>query len=197
MHLPSLLVVIAALVAMGKGFCEDSDDPQYPNFCYEILQSLEQALVNDKGNIHRCRNAFFYAPNADPVLVKVEYNISFSENIEEGALLDCSINDNSSMPIVLNQTRLIYGWTSRGIYLMINPLWLHYIQMTLPLAILQLIHKNTLIKGNPEVETFLWDGSYELPTLFINLNITSLPCIPSVKIFNSVVADLNTFVSCI
>ena len=194
MQLPCLLVVIAALISMGKCSCDDSNDPLYPTLCYKILQSLEQALITDEGNLYRCRKAFFYAPNADPVLMKVEYNISFDEHITGGALSNC-INDNSSIPITFNQTRIIHGWTSRGLYLMINPLDLNYIQMTLPLAILRLIHKKTQLKGNPEVETFLWDGSYDLPTLFINLHITFLPCIPSMEVFNSTVEDLNTFVS--
>ena len=195
MQLPCLLVVIAALISMGKCSCDDSNDPLYPSLCYKMLQSLEQALINDKGNLHRCRKAFFYAPNADPVLMKVEYNISFGEHITDGVLSNC-INDNSSVPIALNQTKIIHGWTSRGLYLMINPLDLVYIQMMLPLAVLRLIHRRTQIKGNPEVETFLWDGSYNLPTLLIDLPITYLPCIPSVGVFNSTVEDLTTFVSC-
>lgn len=98
--------------------------------------------------------------------------------------------------ITVNQTEIVRGWTSRGVYYVINPLILNKMQMVLPFAILRLINKGSrLTSGSPEVDTFLWDGSYELPTLLINLTITSLPCIPSKEIFNCTLEELNANVS--
>ena len=199
MNLTALLFVIGAFVSTGHCTCEDIADPQYPNLCHEILQSLEQALINDKGNIYRSRKAFFYASNANPVLLRVKYNITFAENITEDLLPFCS-GDNSSMEtaIPINQMTIIHGWTSTGLYLLIEPLVLTYAQMTLPLAILHWIHgvreRKTNRRTNPEVETFLWDGFGDLPTLLISLHISSLPCIPSEKVFDSTIEDLTTHV---
>jgi hypothetical protein len=49
--------------------------------------------------------------------------------------------------------------------------------------------------SGPEAATFLWDGGYDLPTLRLNLHFTSLTCIPSKDIFNSVLNDFNSLVS--
>ena len=45
------------------------------------------------------------------------------------------------------------------------------------------------------METFLWDGCYDLSSVLVNLHITSLPCIPSQELFNSTVEDLTMIVS--
>ena len=47
--------------------------------------------------MYRIRKEFFYAPNADPVLLKVEYNITFAENITDELLPYCTNKDNSSI----------------------------------------------------------------------------------------------------
>ena len=130
MQLLALLLAFAILSSAGNcsELCKDPDDGQYSDICYEILQSLQGALIQDKGNLHRLRRAFFYAPNADPVLLKVKYNISFAENISEEVLPYCTSEENS---IALNQLENIYGWTSRGLYLWIEPLLLsHTINVT-------------------------------------------------------------------
>lgn len=196
-NLTALLFVIGALVSTGHCTCDDIEDPQYPNLCHEILQSLKQALINDNGNIYRSRKAFFYASNANPVLLRVKYNITFAENITEDLIPFCTGDNSTAIPS--NQTTIVHGWTSTGLYLLIEPLVLNYAHMTLPLAILRWIHgarerRTNRRIGNPEVETFLWDGSGDLPTLLISLHISSLPCIPPEEIFDSMIKDLTTHV---
>ena len=79
---------------------------------------------------------------------------------------------------------------------MINPLGLNKMQMVLPFAILRLINKAwRSTSGSPELDTFLWDGTYELPTLIINLHITSLPCIPSEEVFDYTLDKINAYVN--
>ena len=192
MQLLTLLFAIGVLFSTGNCSCEDSDSAQYSDICHEIFQSLENALIQDKGNLYRSRKVFFYAPNADPILLKVEYNITFAKNITEDMLPYCI---NSSTPIALNQTTIIHGWTSKGLYRWIEPLLLNRIQMALPFYILHCIRQDQEDFVNPEMEAFLWDNSYNLSTLLINLHITSLPCVPSKEIFSSIVEDLTKFVS--
>ena len=60
-------------------------------------------------------------------------------------------------------------------------------------VILRWIHELDFFKNNPEIRTFLWGDSND--TLLINLNITSLPCIPLGEIINSTFEDLTTLVS--
>ena len=191
-----LFVAIAAhavLFSMGRCSCINLDNSHSDsNKCYEILQSLQEALYQDKGNLHQLRKAFFYAPNADPVLLRVKYNITFAENITEEMLPYCISWEHA---ILLNHTEITVGWTSRGLYRWIEPLLLNRMQMALPFTILRIIHRLGYIESNPEMESFLWDGSYNLPTILINLHITSLPCIPSNEGLNSNVEDLTTFVS--
>ena len=190
-----ILLLIAIPAVTSECVCKGSDKWQDANTCYEVFKELSKALVYDKSNLYRMEHAFFYAPNADPALIKVKYNISYGDNITEDQVQYCGNVDNTSA-IIINETKIIRGWTSRGVYYVINPLALNKMQMVLPFAILRLINKHwRSTSGSPEVDTFLWDGSYELPTLLINLHITSLPCIPSKEVFNYTLDELNTYVS--
>ena len=188
-----LLLTVGLLFSAGNCSCEDTDDTQYSDVCHEIFQSLGNALIQDKGNFYRLRKAFFYAPDADPVLLRIEYNITFAENITEDVLPYCINEGNSS---ALNETNIIHGWTSRGLYQWIEPLFLNRMQLAIPFRLLRLIREQSDVRRNPEMDAFLWDGSFDLPTLLINLNVTFLPCIPSKDIFTSTIEDLTTLVSC-
>jgi hypothetical protein len=190
-----VLLLIAVPAVTSEGVCKSPDNWQNANTCHKVFQELSRALENDKGNLYRMEHAFFYAPSADPALIKVKYNISYGENITEDQVQYCGNVDNTSA-IIINDTEIIRGWTSRGVYHVINPLALNKMQMVLPFAILRAINKNwRSTSGSPEMDTFLWDGSYELPTLLIDLHITSLPCIPSEEAFNHTLDELNAYVS--
>ena len=190
-----LTVLPSGTLEQDSCACKKADDWQNASVCYEVFIELSRALTNDKGNLYRMKQAFFYAPSADPVLIQVKYNISYGDNVTEDQLQYCENVDNTSA-IIINQTEIVRGWTSRGVYYVINPQILNMMQMALPFAILRLINQGwSSTSGSPEVDTFLWDGSYDLPTLLINLTITSLSCIPSEEIFNCTVEELNAYVS--
>ena len=190
-----IIAIPAGTLEQNSCACKKADDWQNANVCYEVFNELSRALTNDKGNLYRMKQAFFYAPSADPVLMQVNYNISYGDNITEDQLQYCGDDIDNTSAIIINQTEIIRGWTSRGVYYVINPQILNNMQMALPFAILRLINKGSRsTSGSPEVDTFLWDGSYELPTLRINLTITSLPCIPSEEVFNCTLEELNAYV---
>ena len=196
MYKSLILVIFSLFFVGGNCICNDPNDWENAYICSEVFNSLKQALIEDEGNLYRMKKAFYYAPRADPVLIQVNYNISYSENITDSDIFlpYCGNVTNNVSAISTNETQITRGWTSRGVYFVINPLALNNMQMALPFAILRLINRNS-DNRSPEVDTFLWDGSYDLPTLFINLFITSLPCIPSEDIFNSTLDDLNAYVS--
>ena len=192
MQLLILVLLVYTTHSAGEYTCNDPNDLEYGTLCFDVFKSLERSLTQNEGNIYRIRKAFYYAPSADPVLLKVMYYISFDTT----DLLPYCVDKENTTAITMNETQIVHGWTSRGVYYVINPLVLNYVQMTLPFAILRLIHNiNQNDDNSPEVDTFLWDGTYDLPTLHIDLNQTLLPCIPSTEIFNSTLKDLTTFVS--
>ena len=49
--------------------------------CAQFSKDLEKAVLNDDGNLYQLRRAFFYSPTAAPVLLKVVYNVTFSEYV--------------------------------------------------------------------------------------------------------------------
>ena len=67
-------------------------------------------------------------------------------------------------------------------------------QTQIPFAALRIVHK-ALNQRSPEADAFLWDGSYDLPTLHLSVHITTLSCVPSQDLFESVLMDFNTLVS--
>ena len=144
MQLLAVLLATVSLFSVEYCCCNDPGDSPGPHCSgvrFEILrfESLQNALIQDNTNLYRSRKAFFYAPSADPTLLKVKYSITFAENISENVLPHCTNEYNSS--ISLNQTEIIFGWTSRGLYQWIEPLFLNHIQLMLPFVILRWIHE--------------------------------------------------------
>ena len=171
---------------------------QFVSTHQKVFKQLEQALIQDGANLYFLKRMFFYAPSADPVLFKVNYNISFGDNITEDLLPLCDGINRHTM-VDITQTEVTHGWTSSGVYYVISPLVLNKMQMPLPFMILRMIHnvsKNSAY-NSPELDSFLWDGSYDLPTIFLNLYITSLPCIPSKNGFVATLSELTSYVSAI
>ena len=194
--LAGAIFIISTAMVCGSSVC-DHTDLHSAKTCQKIFKVLEQALIWDETNLYYLRKMFFYAPNANPVFFQVNYNISFGDNITEDLLPYCGGADNSTMIDIYNETEIIHGWTSSGVYLIINPWTLNKMQMSLPFMILRGIHKKYQESdiGSPEVDAFLWDGSYDLPTLYLNLHITAFPCIPSTDVFKSTLEDVTTYVS--
>ena len=154
--------------------------------------------MQDEGNLFRLRRAFFHSPTADPVLLKVVYNITYAENIMAAfagnEIRLCSTESAENSTIELQQQNITLGWTSTGVYMVFHPTVLNMMQLQLPFSILRAAHK-IMHQQSPKADTFLWDGTYDLPTLNINMHITSLPCIPSQDLFESVLMEANAMVS--
>ena len=100
----------------------------------------------------------------------------------------------SSLMQELEQRSYMYGWTSIGVYTVFHPMVLNMMQAQIPIVLLKLIHR-IFNQRSPEADTFLWDGSYELPTLYLDLHITALTCTPSEDLFKSVLMTFNSLVS--
>ena len=99
-----------------------------------------------------------------------------------------------SNSIEFKQENYTYGWTSTGVYVVFHPIVLTMMQAQIPLAALRIVHRTYTNQKGPEADTFLWDGSYDLPTLYLNLHFTSLSCTPTEDLFTSVLKDFNTLV---
>ena len=52
-------LLLILLVSQGLAVCDDSDEV-LADVCYKLYQQVEDALLEDKGNIYRLRKAFFY-----------------------------------------------------------------------------------------------------------------------------------------
>ena len=103
----------------------------------------------------------------------------------------CFYSDNHTIePKFKNFT---YGWTSSGVYTFIHPLTLSALQALIPFVTMRVLH-HSIKSSSPEADTFLWDGSYELPTLHLNINISSLHCDPSEKLLDLALQDVTTLV---
>ena len=197
----ALFIVILAdlavpFVAGQNPTCEDIDPTI--TVCSQLYKDMERVLTKDEENLFRIRRAFFHSPIASPVLLKVVYNVAFGENFttevasEEIPLCSNQILPNST--IEFNQTEIAMGWTSSGVYTIFHPAMLSVMQVQSLFAFLRIVYLTLPDQRSPEADTFLWDGSYDLPTLHLNLHITTLTCILSQKMFESILKDLNALV---
>ena len=192
------LFLLVSLVPQGHTVCDNPtlQDPVTADICYRLDLQVENALLQDKGNLYRLRRAFFYAPNAHPVLLRVIYNLSYAENATQEDAYCTSTNAGNK--ISLNKTNIVLGWTSSGVFTVFHPLTINFMQIQLPFVLMKIFYNifNVINPegSGPEADTFLWDGSYDLPTLHLNLHFTTLPCIPSTDTLNSVLVDFNSLV---
>ena len=185
-----LLALLSAEAVNTSKSCDDSNGV-LAKVCYELFQTMEQSIYNDGGNLYRLRRAYFYAPNANPILLRVEYNVAIS-NLENSTLPICT----EDAIIVSNNISFVAGWTSSGVFTIFDPMTINFMQMQLPFAVMRFCYATTK-HDSPEANTFLWDGSYDLPTLRLNLSVdqNNLSCIPSNSMFESVLVDLTSMVS--
>ena len=188
-----ITVLMATILTASCLVCDDPVEIT-TGTCAKILKNLEKALLQDEGNLFHLRRAFFHSPTADPVLLKVVYNITYAKNITAASEIQLCSTSAENSSIALQQNNLTLGWTSTGVYVVFHPMVLSMIQAQLPFSILRIIHA-IMQQRSPEADTFLWDGFYDLPTLYLNMHVMSLPCIPSKDLFESVLMDFNTLVS--
>ena len=199
MSTATYFIIVTLATFFISGSCLVCDDPSdlTTGTCAQLSKDLERALLQDEGNLFRIRRFFFHSPRVTPVLLKVLYNVTFGENftmaVDQEEVPHCS-SPSLNSTIELKQRNITLGWTSSGVYTMFHPTVLSVMQAQTPFVFLRVIHLTLDPQRSPEADTFLWDGSYDLPTLHINLHITSLLCIPSQDLFESVLIDLNTLV---
>ena len=190
-----IAVTLASSVVTGDClFCDDAAEIT-TGTCTKILKDLERALLQDESNLSRMRRAFFHSPTAAPVLLKVVYNITYAKNITTAnEVPHCDSSSTAISTIELKERDITYGWTSSGVYAVFHPTVLNMMQAQSPFAVLRIVYLTLPDQRRPEADTFLWDGSYDLPTLHLNMHITSLSYVPSQDLFESVLMDINTLV---
>ena len=196
----AVAMVVSIIPAASCQFCDIPSETTAVSLHPEsdILNDIERAILEDDSNLSHMRRAFFHSPTASPVLIKVVYNLSFAERvtiaIATHEVPHCSSSSEVNSTIDFNQQSITYGWTSSGVYSVFHPIVLNMMQVRTPFMILRFIHW-MLDQQGPEADAFLWDGSYDLPTLHLNIHITSISCAPSLDFLHSVIKDFNTMVS--
>ena len=194
-YLITLFIILGAQGQEIREGCNDSDEV-LTNVCYQLFKTMEQSLYNDGRNLYRLRRAYFYAPNANPILLRVVFNVKFLGNSSDLSYcmdLTATASGSDQLAINSNRTTYTYGWTSSGVFTVFDPLTLNFMQSQFPFAVMRACFY-LMTKDSPEAKTFLWDGNYDLPTLYLNLQIP-LSCIPSTGVFESVLMDLTSMVS--
>jgi hypothetical protein len=195
LNLASLVPQVHSLLV-----CDNSADEAIADACYKLDEQIEYTLLQDKGNLYRLRKAFFYAPNAHPVLLRVIYNVTFAVDatLQEQAGY-CTNDTNIGNELSINKTEIVLGWTSSGVFTVFHPLTINCMQIQAPFVLMKMLFSifNAIHPegSGPEAATFLWDGGYDLPTLRLNLHFRNLTCIPSINMFYSVLSDFNSLVS--
>ena len=192
------ILVTNLMTSIVTGQDHTCDDPTI-TVCSQLYKDIESALTKDEENLFRIRRAFFHSPTAAPVLLRVIYNVTFGDNLTTAVASEkislCSNQNLQNSTIEFNETVMTLGWTSSGVFTMFHPAVLSVMQVQSPFAFLRIIQQTLDEQKSPEADTFLWDGSYDLPPLHLNMHIASLTCLPSKGMFDSVLEDLNTLVS--
>ena len=197
-------ILSVSIFSSSEGFLLSSNDICEKNVyeCARLFSKLQDALLGDEANKFQMRQAFFHSPAANPVLLRVIYNVTVTaekviraENQYTGGG-EAAGNDSgkSCSAIELKQEGFThtYGWTSTGVYTVFHPMVLYMMQTQVTFVALKCVHYLLQEQRSLAANTFLWDGnSSDLPTLHLNLNINN----SSQNIFETVLTKINTLVS--
>ena len=80
-----MIILILILLSGGDGNLQYQNNysPEVAPVCYMLYEQLEQALVNDHLNLHKLQCVFIPSAKADPIVVAITYNITFSNISDE------------------------------------------------------------------------------------------------------------------
>ena len=162
--------------------------------CATLFNEFQKALLkDDDANKFQMRQAFFHSPTANPVLLRVIYNVTVTAE-KEGAEAAGNDSGKSCSAIEPKPEGFIrtYGWTSTGVYTVFHPMVLYMMQTQVIFVALKCVHYLLQEQRSLAAITFLWGGnSSDLPTLHLNLSMSS----SSQNIFETVLTKINTLVS--
>ena len=195
LHMWLLLAIVFEAVAISSGTVQfgcEVDDSDTARVCAQVYKALDSALISNGKNILVLRKMFFSSPVASVVLLKVNYTIDFNPNIFN---VSCSSSRDNSTDGIFTTTTAWYEfvWTRSGVYEIIPAIVINLLQLQLPFFILRLYRDKFFT--NPEVDAFLWDGSYELPSVTLHLTV-DLKCPPTNDMLHNALEDFTVRVSC-
>ena len=201
-------ILSVSIFSSSEGFLLSSNDICEKNVyeCARLFSKLQDALLGDEANNFQMKQAFFHSPTANPVLLRIIYNVTVTaENLYTVREETTGNDSEKSCSAIAQQARYtrtymyVYGWTSTGVYTVFHPMVLYMMQAQAPFVALKCVHYLLQEQRSLEANTFLWDGSSsDLPTLHLNLRITNsnLLYISSPdNIFETVLSKINTLVS--
>ena len=163
--------------------CERPTTKEVLDTCFDLHSAYKSALIKVPSNMYTLRRSFFYSPNADPVLLKVNYNITYDTNLTLEELTQCPQNDKEIDDYITNtsQTTHTFGWTSSGVYKTVHPFLLTIIQFQFPFALLRAL-KSTVFRDrvqDPYWDVLLWNSGEDLSSMRLDLEVEALPCVPT------------------
>ena len=205
LHMWLLIAIVFEAVAISEQTGCKLDGSHTAKSCAQLYRALESALISNEDNIFALRKMFFSSPVASVVLLKVNYMVDFFTNMTRpksvfplkgnytsefihnitesdfpciivyiGDNSTHSLNNSMCTSTFTEQYRRNMMWTSSGVYTLLDPLLINLLQLQLPFFLLRLFRG--ISDNNPEVAAFLWDGSYELPSVTLHLrNLSHLP----------------------
>ena len=189
-----VVLVFGALFLSTKGQCDDSDfefresySPEEVPVCFMLYEQLEQALVNEHLNLYKMRHVFFPNANADPTVVVITYDMTFS-NISLERCIGVN-NSNENNTIMQNETdtaavRVLarITWTSSLAFSVLHPQVIDWLLPTL-IYLLGPIRGSYFNFGDSSAD------------LLLSLNVPFLPCNPLRNQVLGALNDLTTKVS--
>lgn len=153
--------------------------PEVAPVCYMLYEVLEQALITDHLNLYKLRRVFIPNAKADPVVVAITYNITFSNITDE---VCTGVNTKKNNTISQNETfSATIIWTSSLTFSVLHP---QVIDWLLP----------SLVYLIDPIHGYFSDSSTDL---LLPLTVPFLSCTPSEKQVIDALTDLTTKVSII
>ena len=155
------LLLLALAIPSTFGQCSTSNTHSPEPNCIDIFNVLQDALLNNTYNAFQLQSIYYPSSHITPSLVRVNFTLNDTAgSTEQHHVCNCTRRN----PCTL-------AWTVRSLYQSFHPAVLNQLQFQLPFVVMRFTAE--VLSDEPDLDTFLWDGTSKLPTVLLNLTIDS------------------------
>lgn len=184
-----VLLWLLSMTPYAVSQCSNRQTHRPKEKCIDLFEVLQVAFFNNSYNAFHAQSLFYPSSHISPTLVKALYTVNVTDGSSEQPLCGWCTKANPC----------VFGWTLKSLYQTFHPALLAQLQFQLPFAIMRYAIRDA-ITDMPDLDVFLWDGTQELPSLFINITINNstdyLNCTESNRsLLEDALREINKLVS--
>ena len=162
---PYLLFLLSAFVTNAEAQCSSttSHKKEVNGTCVDLFDKLQSTLLNERSNRFVLPEFFYPESRVQPILLKVNYSVYFSDNIETNCRTE-------------NGANFTFGWSQRSVYTYFHVAIINQLRYQLPFWVMGFLYP--WLSTEPSLDALMWTGTNSQNLSFLLLNLILDSCYP-------------------